>query len=46
MSIGSAGFIYEIVAILGYLSFGKDVLGNIILECRFFIIIIIIFLVY
>ncbi|KAI7888379.1 transmembrane amino acid transporter protein-domain-containing protein [Mucor mucedo] len=32
MSIGSAGFIYEIVAILGYLSFGKGVLGNIILE--------------
>ncbi|KAI8327611.1 transmembrane amino acid transporter protein-domain-containing protein [Blakeslea trispora] len=31
-SIGSAAFIYELVAILGYLSFGKDVLGNIILE--------------
>ncbi|CAO3632888.1 unnamed protein product [Mucor hiemalis] len=31
-SIGSAGFIYELVAVLGYLSFGKDVLGNIILE--------------
>ncbi|KAI8375737.1 transmembrane amino acid transporter protein-domain-containing protein [Choanephora cucurbitarum] len=31
-SIGSAAFIYELVAVLGYLSFGKDVLGNIILE--------------
>ncbi|ORE03134.1 hypothetical protein BCV72DRAFT_296705 [Rhizopus microsporus var. microsporus] len=31
-SIGSAAFIYELVAILGYLSFGKDVNGNIILE--------------
>ncbi|KAI9355270.1 transmembrane amino acid transporter protein-domain-containing protein [Pilaira anomala] len=31
-SIGSATFIYELVAIIGYLSFGKDVLGNIILE--------------
>ncbi|KAI8059414.1 transmembrane amino acid transporter protein-domain-containing protein [Gilbertella persicaria] len=31
-SIGSAAFIYELVAILGYLSFGKHVLGNIILE--------------
>ncbi|KAF1805251.1 transmembrane amino acid transporter protein-domain-containing protein [Mucor lusitanicus] len=30
-SIGSAAFIYEVVAVLGYLSFGKDVLGNIIL---------------
>jgi amino acid permease len=30
-SIGSAAFIYELVAVLGYLSFGKDVLGNIIL---------------
>lgn len=33
-SIGSAAFIYELVAILGYLSFGKNVLGNIILECK------------
>lgn len=33
-SIGSAAFIYEVVAILGYLSFGKNVLGNIILECK------------
>ncbi|KAI9478452.1 MAG: transmembrane amino acid transporter protein-domain-containing protein [Benjaminiella poitrasii] len=31
-SIGSAAGIYEMVAIIGYLSFGKDVLGNIILE--------------
>ncbi|KAI9281066.1 transmembrane amino acid transporter protein-domain-containing protein [Sporodiniella umbellata] len=31
-SIGSAGFIYEVVAVLGYLSFGKYVKGNIILE--------------
>ncbi|KAI8985068.1 transmembrane amino acid transporter protein-domain-containing protein [Pilobolus umbonatus] len=31
-SIGMAAFIYEVVAILGYLSFGKDVRGNIILE--------------
>lgn len=34
MSIGSAAFIYEGIGILGYLSFGKDVLGNIILECK------------
>lgn len=33
-SIGSAAFIYELVAVLGYLSFGKDVLGNIILMCK------------
>ncbi|KAG0179540.1 hypothetical protein DFQ29_001952 [Apophysomyces sp. BC1021] len=32
ISIGSSAFIYEIVAILGYLSFGKDVRGNIIQE--------------
>ncbi|KAG1461218.1 hypothetical protein G6F46_004116 [Rhizopus delemar] len=31
-SIGSAAFIYELVAVLGYLSFGKNVKGNIILE--------------
>jgi amino acid permease len=34
LSIGSATFIYELVAILGYISFGKDVKGNIILECK------------
>ncbi|ORY95058.1 transmembrane amino acid transporter protein-domain-containing protein [Syncephalastrum racemosum] len=31
-SIGSSAIIYEAIAILGYLSFGKNVLGNIILE--------------
>ncbi|KAI8877631.1 hypothetical protein K501DRAFT_337286 [Backusella circina FSU 941] len=31
-SIGSSAFIYEGIAILGYLSFGKDVRGNIIME--------------
>lgn len=34
MSIGSAAFVYEAIAILGYLTFGKEVLGNIILECK------------
>ncbi|ORX48822.1 hypothetical protein DM01DRAFT_1338478 [Hesseltinella vesiculosa] len=34
ISIGSAAFIYEIIAILGYLSFGKDVSGNVISEYR------------
>ncbi|KAI8889383.1 hypothetical protein K501DRAFT_238695 [Backusella circina FSU 941] len=32
LSIGSAAFIYELVAVLGYISFGKSVKGNIILE--------------
>ncbi|CAO3650813.1 unnamed protein product [Cunninghamella blakesleeana] len=32
ISIGSSCFIYEVIAILGYLSFGKDVSGNIISE--------------
>ncbi|KAL0079858.1 transmembrane amino acid transporter protein-domain-containing protein [Phycomyces blakesleeanus] len=31
-SIGSSAFIYEAIAILGYLSFGKHVRGNIIME--------------
>lgn len=34
ISIGSSAFIYESIAILGYLSFGKDVRGNIIMECK------------
>ncbi|KAG1048334.1 hypothetical protein G6F43_009270 [Rhizopus delemar] len=32
LSIGSSAFIYEGIAILGYLSFGKNVLSNIIME--------------
>ncbi|CAO3650435.1 unnamed protein product [Mucor fragilis] len=32
VSIGSSAVIYEAIAILGYLSFGKDVRGNIIME--------------
>ncbi|GAN08829.1 amino acid transporter [Mucor ambiguus] len=32
VSIGSSTLIYEAIAILGYLSFGKDVRGNIIME--------------
>ncbi|KAI7900251.1 transmembrane amino acid transporter protein-domain-containing protein [Cokeromyces recurvatus] len=32
MSIGSSAFIYEAIAIIGYLSFGKNVRGNIIME--------------
>ncbi|KAI7866193.1 transmembrane amino acid transporter protein-domain-containing protein [Spinellus fusiger] len=31
-SIGSSAFIYQIIAVLGYLSFGRHVKGNIILE--------------
>ncbi|KAI9249639.1 transmembrane amino acid transporter protein-domain-containing protein [Sporodiniella umbellata] len=31
-SIGSSAFIYEGIAILGYLSFGKNVLSNVIME--------------
>ncbi|KAI8372961.1 transmembrane amino acid transporter protein-domain-containing protein [Radiomyces spectabilis] len=31
-SIGTSAFIYEAIAILGYLSFGKNVRGNIIME--------------
>ncbi|RCH79389.1 hypothetical protein CU098_000541, partial [Rhizopus stolonifer] len=32
LSIGSSAFIYEGIAILGYLSFGKNVLSNVIME--------------
>ncbi|ORZ05612.1 transmembrane amino acid transporter protein-domain-containing protein [Absidia repens] len=32
ISIGPSMFIYEVIAILGYLSFGKDVSGNVISE--------------
>lgn len=35
-SIGSAGFIYLLVAITGYLSFGDNVVGNIVAQCTFF----------
>ena len=33
-SIGSAGFIYILVAITGYLSFGNAVSGNIVGMCK------------
>ena len=33
-SIGSAAFIYILVAITGYLSFGNSVVGNIIGICK------------
>lgn len=33
-SIGSAGFIYLLVAITGYLSFGDNVAGNIVGQCK------------
>lgn len=33
-SIGSAAFIYVLVAITGYLSFGNDVAGNIVGMCE------------
>lgn len=33
-SIGTACTVYEAIGILGYLTFGKSVLGNIILECK------------
>lgn len=35
-SIGSAAFIYLLVAITGYLSFGNSVVGNIIGICETF----------
>lgn len=34
-SIGTAGFIYLLVAITGYLSFGNTVAGNIVAQCMF-----------
>ncbi|KAI9318086.1 transmembrane amino acid transporter protein-domain-containing protein [Dichotomocladium elegans] len=37
LSIGTACIIYEAIGILGYLTFGKKVLGNIILECNKFV---------
>lgn len=33
-SIGSAGFIYLLVAITGYITFGNSVVGNIIMMCK------------
>lgn len=36
ISIGSACAAYEAIGILGYLTFGKNVLSNIITECKFF----------
>ncbi|KAG2232876.1 hypothetical protein INT48_004889 [Thamnidium elegans] len=44
-SIGSSAFIYEGIAIFGYLSFGKDVRGNLIMESggRLAIVILVIF---
>lgn len=32
-AIGSAAAVYELVATVGYLSFGRNAKGNIILEC-------------
>lgn len=32
-SIGSAGFIYLLVSITGYITFGNSVVGNIIMMC-------------
>lgn len=34
-SVGVAGFIYILVAITGYLSFGNAVSGNIVGMCKF-----------
>lgn len=34
-SIGSAGSIYILVAITGYLSFGNNVAGNIVGQCEY-----------
>jgi amino acid permease len=34
-SIGVAIVLYEGIAVMGYLSFGKAVMGNIILECKY-----------
>ena len=34
-SIGSAGCIYILVSITGYLTFGNDIAGNIVLMCKF-----------
>lgn len=33
-SIGSAGLIYVLVAITGYLSFGNNVMDNIVAQCE------------
>ena len=33
-SIGTAGLIYLLVAITGYLSFGDNVVGNIVSQCE------------
>lgn len=33
-AIGSAAVVYELVATVGYLSFGRNAKGNIILECK------------
>lgn len=34
-SIGSAASIYLVVAITGYITFGNDIVGNIVLMCKF-----------
>lgn len=34
-SIGSAATIYILVAITGYVTFGNDIVGNIVLMCKF-----------
>lgn len=34
-SIGSAGCIYLLVAITGYITFGNDIVGNIVSMCRY-----------
>lgn len=34
-SIGSAASVYVLVAITGYLTFGNDVIGNIVSMCKF-----------
>lgn len=34
LSIGSAASIYLVVAITGYITFGNDIVGNIVLMCK------------
>lgn len=36
-SIGSAAGVYVLVAITGYMTFGNDVIGNIVSMCMFFL---------
>lgn len=33
-SIGSAASIYIVVAVTGYITFGNDIVGNIVLMCK------------